>query len=285
MARRAGRSVRSRRLAYLLRKLRNEIGVSGDTVGAAVGMSGSKINRIENAEIGVYRDDLEKLLDYYRASAGQRAELLAIAAQADERGWSRFTSHHLPRDWRIWLDFEEEASSLRDYQPLMIPGLLQTAEYAKAIIRGTGRGLSDSAVDALVASRMARQNLLSRTVPLTLHAIIEETALTRPFGQPGALGRQLRHLADAASRPNITLRVLPTSAGPHPGLTGSFVILGYHDDEASLVLLENRVASVFLDSADQVESYTAAWQELSELAHDPERSVELISRTAALLPD
>lgn len=239
-------------------------------------MSQSKISRMENAEIGCYLDDLVTLFDFYEVPAPRRAELLDWAHRAEERGGFQPTNPVLPADWRAWLDFEDEASAVRTYQPLLIPGLLQTAEYASAVIRATSCGRSDHQIDEMVASRMARQGLLTRTSPVRVDAIIEEDVLFRPFGQAGALYRQLRHLVDAASGPNVMVRLVRRDVELHPGLTGSFVLLDY-DDEPSLVLLENRVASQFLDDEAQVAAYVESWSALSEVACPEDESAGLIN--------
>ncbi|MFI0468119.1 helix-turn-helix domain-containing protein [Saccharopolyspora sp. 5N102] len=279
MARRAGPSARSRRLARTLRRLRAESGLSAAEVGKALAMSGSKLNRIEAAEIGIYQDDLEKLLDYYRVSRKRRVELLDIARHAEQRGWLRMRNANLPADWQAWSDFEDEAGSLLNYEPLMLPGLLQTAEYARSIIEATGSGLSASEIDDLVSSRMARQGLLTKTTPVQFHAIVEENVLARPFGSDGAKDRQLRHLIDQAGRSNITLQVSRTELGMHAGLNGPFVILEY-DAEASLVWLENKLVSMFLEEDDQIETYARTWDDLVKLALSPEESVDLLRELA-----
>jgi hypothetical protein len=186
---------------------------------------------------------------------------------------------NLPEDWQTWVDFEDEASGLLNYEPLMIPGLLQTPEYARSIIKATGHSLSDGEVDSLVASRMARQGLLNRTQPLRLHAIIEQSVLERPFGDPGALARQHRHLLNAGERPNITIQVVPTKAELHAGLNGPFVILEY-DDDPSLVLLENKVTSQFLDEEEQIQVFEAAWIELCDLAYNVDETAEFLRSQA-----
>lgn len=279
MARRAGTSVRSRRLAYILKKLRSAAGISTDAVGEAVGMSGSKISRIETSGMGIYLDDLEKLLYYYKVARKQRVELLDLARHAEQRGLLRVNNQNLPEDWQTWADFEDEASSLLFYEPLVIPGLLQTPEYARSIIKATGHGLTNPQVDALVASRMARQGLLSRNPPLKLSVIIEQGVLERPFHDQGAQRRQIRHLIDAGERPNITVRVVPTDAELHGGLSGPFVILRY-DEDPSLVLLENKVASLFIDEDDQIEVFEATWAALRRLAYTPEETLDYLKGLA-----
>jgi transcriptional regulator with XRE-family HTH domain len=277
MARRAGPSARSRRLARALRKLRAESGESAAEVGKAVDMSGSKINRVEAAEIGIYQDDLEKLLDHYRVPKRRRVELLDIARNAEQRRWLRMRNPNLHDDWQTWSDFEDEATTLLHYDPLTVPGLLQTPEYARAIIEATGRGLTDRQIDALVASRMSRQGLLTRSDPVRLCTVIEEDVFTRPFGGEGALTRQIRHLIAAAEQPNVAIQMLPTDVGLHQGLGGPFIVLEY-DDEPSLVWLENTLAGVFLEEDEQIDGYKAIWETLASHARTPEDSLKLMHK-------
>lgn len=279
MPRRPGPSARSRRLAQTLRKIRAEKGVSAAEVGKELGMSGSKINRIETCEIGIYLDDLEKLLDFYQVTQQRRVELLDIARHAEQRSWLRTRNAHFPADWQTWSDFEDEATGLRHYEPLGIPGLLQTSEYATSIIRATGGSLSNREVDELVSSRMARRGLLSKTQPLELHVILEESVLTRPFGDSGALARQLRHLSDEATRPNVTVQVLPTDVSFHAAMAGAFILLEY-DDEPSLVWLEQLSSSLFLEEEEHLDLYRTAWEQLSTIAFPPEKTVEYLRHLA-----
>jgi transcriptional regulator with XRE-family HTH domain len=265
-----------------LRKLRRAAGLTQEQVAhAGVGMSKSKVGKQEKAKIGIYPDDLHKLLDLYRVTDEHRIQLLDIARHAEDRGWLRvYGSTKPPEDWQTWIDFETEASTIYNYQPLMIPGLLQTPEYAKAIIQATALDLSEAEIHGLVRSRMARQTLLSQVNPVKLHAIIDQGVLSRPLGHTSALVRQLHYLLEAADRSNITVQVVPTDAGLHTGLNGPFIILEY-DGEPSLVWLENKIASLILDEEDQIQVYKRSWDDLSTLAHNPEKSVDLISAIAA----
>ncbi|WP_367132787.1 helix-turn-helix domain-containing protein [Saccharothrix sp. HUAS TT1] len=279
MPRRSEASVRSRRLAFTLRKLRRATGMTGADVAKAVEMSASKISRVESAESGIYLDDVEKLLDFYNVTKKQRVQLLDLARHAEQRGLLRVSSAHFPEDWQTWADFEDEANGLLNYEPLTIPGLLQTAEYARHIIFATGHALDDDQIERLISSRMARQGLLTRANPLRLHAIIEQGALERQFGDPHAYGRQVRHIMDMAAMPNITVQVIPTEAGLHPGLNGAFVILKY-DDDPSLVLLENKIASHFLDEPDQIRLYEDTWGVLRDVAFSVEETATYLKGLA-----
>jgi hypothetical protein len=147
------------------------------------------------------------------------------------------------------------------------------------VITATGGGMDENQVEALVASRMARQGVLTRSRPLELDVIVDQAVLRRDFGRPGALARQLRHLGDTGEQDNVTVRVLPADTGLHPGLYGSFVILEY-DAEPSLVLLENRVASLFLDEEEHIEPHTQAWTDLGARALSSADSAKLITETA-----
>lgn len=282
MARRAGPSVRSRRLSSELRKLRDRAGLSADGLSRLIGMSGSKITRMEDTTSPVFEDDLHKLLDFYQVSRTKRMELLDLYRHALERNWLRVKNPNLPKDWQTWTDFEDEASGLLNYEPSGVPGLLQTPEYARAIISATGRDLTDVEVDGLVASRMGRQGLLTRSKPIRLHAIIEEGVLDRPFGAQPDRARQVRHLLDQGGKPNVTVQIMPTAAGFHSGQNGSFVIMDY-DHEASLVLLENKVSSLFLDEQEHIEAYEAVWGELRGLAYDEAESAEFLRAMAEKL--
>jgi transcriptional regulator with XRE-family HTH domain len=200
----------------VLIQLRAAAGLTRADLAKAVGMSPSKITRIETMESGIYEKDLLLLLDFYQVTAEQREELLELVRHAQERGWLRtYSNDAFPEDWQTWIDFETEATGIFNYEPLMIPGLLQTPEYAKAIIQATTAGLSASDIDRLVASRIARQVRLSHARPLKLHVIIEEGALMRPLSDAHVRVRQLLHLASFATHPNVQIQILPIEAGLH----------------------------------------------------------------------
>lgn len=281
MAQRAGQpSVRSRAIASALRTRRMSAGLNIVDVAKATGMDASKITRVEKMNGGIYRDQFEKLLDLYKVTQSERVELLNDFRHEEQRAWLRLRSDRtLPENWQSWTEIEADATSASNYEASTIPGLLQTAEYARSVIQGAAPSLSNSEVDKLVASRMARQIRLSQANPLKLHAIIDESVLMRPFGDVDAHARQLRHLAESASRPNVVIQVLPIKTGPHPALYGSFVILEYAD-KTKLVHIELASLSLFLDEDNQIATYTQTWTELTRRSHDPHESIKLILATA-----
>ncbi|MEU6132768.1 helix-turn-helix transcriptional regulator [Saccharopolyspora sp. NPDC047091] len=263
----------------MLRKQRIAAGLSAAELARSVGMSGSKISRFENCESGIYLDDLEKLIDFYGMSKKRRVELLDIARHAEERGWLRMNHPSVSEDWRTWADFESEASALLNYEPLVIPGLLQTPEYAKHVIAATGGGLNSGHEDLLVASRRARQAVLDRATPLEMHAVIEESVLQRRGLPDGVMAQQARHLTEVATKTNVQVQIMPQAAGLHEGVSGSFAILKY-DDEPSLILLEHKLTSLFLDEDDHIQAYSEVWRDLVSKAWTVEESVDYVRAMA-----
>jgi hypothetical protein len=162
----------------------------------------------------------------------------------------------------------------------MLPGLVQTADYARAIIRDTAdRELSESEVDTMVAARLGRQGILSRVLPPHLHVLLYEPALKVAVGGASVQAGQLRHLLEMARRPRVTIQVVPVSAGPHPGLEGPFVLMDFPTDPP-MVHLENRVMSIFLEEDPHILSYRLAWKRILGRALSPERTAKLIADLA-----
>jgi len=266
-----------------LRKLRVAAGLTQAQVAQAVGMSESKIGKQEKAKIGIYPKDLHKILDLYRVTDQRRVELLDATRHTKERGALYvYGSRKLPEDWQALIDFESEANTILIYQPLVIPGLLQTPEYARVIIQATGVDLSEAEIHGLVSNRMSRQELLSRANPVKLHAILDQGVHTRPFGRAPDLVRQLNYLLETAGRSNITIQVIPIDAGLYTGLNGPFNMLKY-DDKPSLIHLESKISNLFLDEEEQIEVYKRTWDELCALAYNVEKSVDFISAIATRL--
>jgi hypothetical protein len=177
------------------------------------------------------------------------------------------------------IDFENKAIRIQNYEALVIPGLVQTDEYCRAYIQGDNPTLSEAELNNLVASRMARQTLLTRKDGPQYIAVIHETALRMPVGDPGVMARQLTHLLAMAARPNITVRVVPTSAGAHAGLRGSFVILEFANEPA-LVFVENQDTGLFLEEDADLAGYRQALRNILAVSLAPGATAELIAGIA-----
>lgn len=273
-------TIRSRQVAGELRRLRKQAGLTTGEAGARLGVSQSKVSRVESGASGLRIDDVAAMLGLYHVPATRREEILALVREAAKPGWVRIHGQGLPEQWQALIEWEDLATSFLHYQPMMIPGILQTADYARAIIRDTAdREQSESEVDNKVAARLGRQGILSRALPPALHVVLYEPALRVPVGGPAVLAAQLRHLAELARRPRVTIQVVPLAAGPHPGLEGPFMLMEFATDPP-LVHLENRVTSIFLEEDPHIASYRLAWQRIKARALPPERSVALIARLA-----
>jgi transcriptional regulator with XRE-family HTH domain len=219
MAKRKGISVRQRRVSRELRGLRESRHLSCKDVAKALDCSESKISRMETGERGLYSDDVAAILGFLQAPGKLRQELLDLVRNGEARNWHEIHGK-LPTNWKDLIDFENEASTIYTYQPLVIPGLAQTPEYACAMIRGLNESLSQEDTDALVAARMKRLVLLGRSNAPNLHLLIEEMVLHRSMGDSTMMYGQLQHLLSVAARRNLTRgdpddQHLPRGRGTH----------------------------------------------------------------------
>jgi transcriptional regulator with XRE-family HTH domain len=268
-------SVRSRTVAAELRALREKLGLSLAEVGERLGASASKISRMETGASGLQSDEVATLLGFYQVPDTKRRELLDLLHRGDQKGWWERQAG-LPHLWRALINFENKATRIQTYHPLMIPGLLQTSEYAEAMLRGADDTLSNAEVDNLVASRMARQTVLTRSMdPPQYLAVIHEVALRMPVGGKEVMKRQLRHLLGMFELPNIKLMVVPTHKGANVGLRGSFMILEFAEEPA-LVHVENQITGMFLEEEADLAGYRLALRNILNVAFAPHASTELI---------
>ncbi|MBA0124549.1 helix-turn-helix domain-containing protein [Haloechinothrix sp. YIM 98757] len=272
-------SARSRQVSTELRRLREEAGMSGAQVAEILGMSPSKVSRIETGNRGLHVEDVAALLGLYRVPEQRREELLDLVRKASEPGWwSGPATGSLPSRWREFLRLETDATKLYNFELSVVPGLLQTAEYAAALISGFSTTLTESEVDELVTMRMGRQVKL-RHPGTSLIAIIDEMVLRRCVGDPGVMRRQLHHLADEAGRPNITVRVVPLQAGQYVGWKGPFFLMDFAD-QPSLVILEAQGTAMYLEERADVEYVRTAISGVVDKALSPADSVKLIKMLA-----
>lgn len=283
MARKFGSTARGRRLRRDLRLLREVLSLSTDEAGSRAGMSGPTLSRIESGKRGVSVDETERLLDVYGVSLPKQRKILDLAERANELGWWQPFESHLSEDAQSTIALEEQASRIINFELMLIPGLLQTAEYARDIIQASNFGDTPRAIETKVAARMARQSVLTRpdNAP-ELVAILDEAALRR-FRDPNVMGRQLKQLLDAASRPNITIQVVPFAAGQHASAESPCVVFEFGDDPA-IVYLEGKISGLFLEELDGVAVYQETVKRLLQVGLNPSESVELIDRISKELP-
>lgn len=252
--------------------------MSLEAVAHELDWSTSKISRIELAKIAVTPADVRTLLGVLEAVSDEVETLVNLAREDRQPGWWRQYAEVLPKWFEGYLSLESEAARLLAYESEVVPGLLQTEEYAAEILRhSTYTPLPDEAARA-AELRRARQVRLVGNDPVHLDAVINEGALRRAVGGPAVMRGQLSRLIEATELPNVVLRVLPFEAGAHPGVDGSFTVLEFLDpDDPRIVYLDRMTDSNYLDGLRDIAAYRYAHERLRAAALPPSDSREMIS--------
>ncbi|WP_406206667.1 MULTISPECIES: helix-turn-helix domain-containing protein [unclassified Streptomyces] len=283
-----GPAVRRRKLGAELRALRTGAGLTSGEAARLVGWHQSKVSRIETGASGVKPADVRLLLDVYGVQDVQLRQLMLALAGSDggdgrDHWWHAYRGV-LPTTYRDFISLESQASAMRTLETSVVPGLLQTPEYARAVTRAAVGGLDDDAderLDALVAVRLARQDVLRAEPPLELSAVLDEAVLRREIGGPEVMERQLRRLVEAARLPQVRLQVLPFAAGEHIGITGPFVIFSFsRTSDLDVVVLDHLTSSLYLERKEDLQAYTEAFNALRIHALSPEESMDYIAALA-----
>lgn len=275
-------TVRSRQVSAELRRLRQERGFTAAEIADRLGMSASKISRIETGVRGLRESDVAAMLGLLEVPEQRREELLAMVRSQDKTGWWQTQGSGLPELWKDLIDLESRATRIHNFELAFVPGLLQTADYSAAVIQGIRPMLPESDLARLVGSRMTRQLILRKQDKVFLF-VVDESVLRRSIGEPGVMGNQLRHLASFQDRPNIRLRVVPAISGAYAGLRGPFMILDFKA-EPSVAYYENHGTCMFPEAKDDVAAYRQALRDILATALSPADSVELINAVAAEAP-
>jgi transcriptional regulator with XRE-family HTH domain len=263
-----------------LRHLREERGISREEAGSAIRASESKISRMELGRVGFKQRDVADLLRLYGVGEQERAALLAHAGAANTPGWWHGYSDVTPNWFQSFLGLEVAATMIRAYEVQFVPGLLQTEEYARAVIRLGHGGPRDDEVERRVRLRLGRQQLLRQPRPPTLWAVVDEAALRRPVGGPAVMRDQLEALVGVGMKlPNVRLQVIPLSAGGHAAAGGSFTILRFvEDDLPDVVYIEHLTSALYLDKRHDVDRYAEVMDHLCVEAEPPSHTIEILER-------
>lgn len=278
MAERRSPTIRRRRLGAELRQLREQAEVTIDVVAEQLGCSASKISRIETGHTSATPRDVRDMLGIYGIVGTQSEELVQIAREARQKGWWHPFSTVLTG---AYVGFEQAASSLRAYEQQVVPGLLQTEEYAKAMIRGARPDITAEDVEQRVRVRQTRQSLLSQDDPIDLWVVLDEAVVSRPVGGDAVMCAQLERLVEAADLPNVTIQVLPFEAGAHAGMDGTFSILEFPEPgDPDVVYAENATGGLFLEKSDELQKYSFIFDYIRAAAIRPEESVALLAKLA-----
>ena len=265
-------------LGSQLRMLREVKGITREEAGYAIRASGSKISRMELGRVSFKERDVTDLLKLYGVDEDETATLVALAIQANSPGWWHKYGDVLPDWFQVYVGLEEAASLIRLYEVQFVPGLLQTADYARAVVRLGQPGAAPEEIERRISLRMGRQELLTKPGGPRLWAIVDEAALRRPLGGKEVMRAQLVQLLEATEQPQVTLQVMPFRSGGHAAEAGAFTIMRFPEpDLPDVVYLEQLTSALYLDKRDDVEKYTEVMERLSVESESPERSVDILS--------
>lgn len=276
-----GPAVRRRKLGEELRSLRHTTGLTSRDAARLLGWHQSKVSRIETGASGVTPGDVTRLLDAYDVDdvhLRSLLEALAGSAGGGGTGWWHAYRGLIPPQYRDFISLESQAGAARTLETSVVPGLLQTAGYARAVTRSSLDGLPSGQLDSLVEVRLARQGVLYSQRPLQLSVVLDEAVLRRGVGGPQVMREQLDHLAHAAQLPHVQLQLLPFEAGSYIGLTGPFVIFSFPNiSDLDVVVLDHLTSSLYLERREDLEAYSSAFRMMQAHALSPERSLDLIA--------
>lgn len=271
-------TARRRRLAIELKNLREGHQLTCAQVGDALDWSGSKVNRMETGQGRVQPSDVDALCRFYDTDDELRELLKGLAKDSKTRGWWHAHGDAIPSWFSVYVGLEQAACSLRTYECEFVPGLLQTADYARELHRATSSP-SDEDTARMIAVRMQRQALLTAERPPDLWAIMHEGVLRHTVGNSQVMRAQLERILEATELANITVQVLPFDAGSYPA-TGAFTILGFPEQEdPDVVYRDGLTDAIYLESPGDIAQYTKAFDNLRALSSSPQRSTQMIKRT------
>jgi transcriptional regulator with XRE-family HTH domain len=274
-------TIRSRELGDGLRQALEQAGLNGKQVAKLLSWSPSFVSLLLSGKRGTSEVDIAAFLGVCRVKSPERDRLLALCREQDNPGWLQRHGSRLPKQLMTLIDHENKAVAISDFQPMVVPGLLQTAEYARALIRETGNA-PPGEVDDRVAARLARQSLFSRDRPARFTFYMHEFALRLPVGGPAVMAEQLEHLLRMSRRSYLTLRVLPAALGGHAGIAGQFKLMEFAEFKP-VVYLDSETASLFLENPEEIAAYRRILGTLADTALGEGQSREVIAALATEL--
>ncbi|MEU7378627.1 helix-turn-helix transcriptional regulator [Streptomyces sp. NPDC088337] len=280
MASNVNPTVRRRRLGQELRKLRENKGMTAEEVAERLLVSQSKISRLENGRRSISQRDVRDLCGVYEVEDHRIVDsLMQMAKDSRQQGWWH-SFGDIP--YSVYIGLETDAASLRIYDPQVVPGLLQTRQYAEALIAGALPETAPADIEKRVQVRMRRQERISAAEnPLRLWTVLDEAALRRVVGSPALMREQLEHLVEQTRLPHVTVQVIPFEMGAHPGLNGQYAILEFPDTaDSSVVYIEGVTSDLYLEKANDVQKYSVMYEHLRAQALNVEQSRQFIANIA-----
>ncbi|GAA1338787.1 helix-turn-helix transcriptional regulator [Actinocatenispora thailandica] len=289
MTQRKNPTAKRRVIAAALKEFRERLDLKPAEVAKRVNHDASWLARIERAEIRAHPDAVTRLLDVYKITGPQAEAVLDLAASAGSRGWWHVYTRAMPEWFGKFVGLEGAASVIRNFENGVMPGLLQTEDYARAVMRAVPLPGQPTDVDRFVKLRMERQELLTADNPPQLRFILDESVIRRPIGGRTVLRGQLERILDlTAEHLHIKVMVLPFEAGAHAGVDGPFILLDFPSAPAGLpdtadprvVYLDNMVSALYLEESDQLTRYSATWESLCNDALSVDASQRLMRKLA-----
>ncbi|WP_433190978.1 helix-turn-helix domain-containing protein [Actinoallomurus sp. CA-150999] len=278
-------TLRARQLALELTRRREATNLSREEVASHLEWSTSTVFRIETGRSVPQPRSMRALLELYGVVDAERESLLQLAREARQPGWWHSFRDVLPDPYAAYIGFESGAASIQNFEPLVIPGLLQTEEYARATFHGGPRELNREDVERRVQVRTTRQKILTEPERPRLWTVIDEAAIRRVVGDSKIMREQLHQLIEAADEGRTTIQVVPFRAGAHAGTTGPFVILGFpQPTDPNVVYIETLAGDIYLEGPEDVTRYMIAFDRLVAAALHPDESLALIEQAASDLP-
>jgi uncharacterized protein DUF5753/helix-turn-helix protein len=267
-------------LGAQLRRLREGKAITREDAGYEIRASGSKISRMELGRVSFKERDVADLLTLYGVSNdAEREALLGLARQANNPGWWHHYGDILPPWFQSYLGLEAAASLIRTYEIQFVPGLLQTPEYARAVILLGHAGATADEIDRRVELRRQRAQILDRLEAPQLWAVIDEAVLRRPIGGADVMRAQIEFLIEAAKKPNVRLQIIPFHAGGHAAAGGPFAILRFPEPELpDVVYVEQLTSAIYLDKRDDVDHYAIAMERVCIDAEPPNHTQEILGK-------
>jgi transcriptional regulator with XRE-family HTH domain len=283
MSVRTSPTVRRRRLGSELRRLREAAGLTCEQAADHLDCSASKISRLETARVPARAVDVQALCLLYDAGEEQTGVLAALARESKTEGWWQRFDGVLPDWFGTFVGLEAEAAAIRTYEIQLVPGLLQTEGYARALFENAELSGPES-IEAAVAIRRSRQEILRGDNPPQYWAVLSEAALNRLVGGPAIMRDQLLHLTEISELRNVTIQVIRADAGAHPGMFTPFVILSFPDRaDPEVTFVDYLTGALYLEKREEVDQYSLAFNHLVAAAISPQQSVDLIRTTAKQL--
>jgi transcriptional regulator with XRE-family HTH domain len=276
-------TVRHKRLTSELRRLRAESGLTRDDVAARLDWHPTKITRIETGQwTRLNLRDVRDLLDIYGVADEMQAEaLVQLARESRQKGWWHTYGDVIPSEYSHFIGLEAEATSLRTYQQVLVPGLLQTEGYARAVIQAFRTGDTADELNRRVAVRLERQRRVTDERLLQLSAVLGEGVVRQLVGSRDVTANQLRFLAEANDLSNVMIQVLPYSTGAHGAMVGSFEVLGFPEPiDPDVVYLENMASALFLEESADVAHYVQVFDYLRATALGPQATSDMLTAAA-----